>query len=253
VIAVEGLVKRFGPHAAVNDVSFTVGAGELFALLGPNGAGKSTTLACLLGFEVPDAGRALVAGIDVARDPAGARQRIAYIPEQVSLYEQFTAAENVSYFAALASRRRTARETAALLSLAGLETTAHHARTATFSKGMRQKVGIAIALAKEAQALLLDEPTSGLDPSAAHEFAAALGRLRGQGVAVLMATHDLFRTLQDATTIGIMQAGRLVARHAGASLAHGALEQLYLEAVTGDSGPGPPCLSRGECRPDPGA
>jgi ABC-2 type transport system ATP-binding protein len=233
VIAVEHLVKRFGSQIAVNDVSFTVGAGELFALLGPNGAGKSTTLACLLGFAVPDAGRALVCGIDVARDPTSARQRTAYIPEQVSLYEDFTAAENVSYFAALAGRRRTTREAEALLEQAGLQAAAHHARTATFSKGMRQKVGIAIALAKEAQALLLDEPTSGLDPSAAREFALALGELRRRGVAVLMATHDLFRTLQDATTIGIMQAGSLVARHSGASLAPGALEQLYLEAVTG--------------------
>jgi ABC-2 type transport system ATP-binding protein len=233
VIVVERLVKRFGSHTAVDDVSFSVGVGELFALLGPNGAGKSTTLACLLGFEVPDGGRALIDGIDVATDPAAARERIAYIPEQVSLYESFSGTENVAYFAALAGHRTSPTEVGALLERAGLPAEAHSRRAATYSKGMRQKVGIAIALAKRARVLLLDEPTSGLDPSAAHEFALSLGGLREAGVAVLMATHDLFRTLQDATAIGIMRQGRLVAGHEGTALSHAEIERLYLDAVGG--------------------
>jgi ABC-2 type transport system ATP-binding protein len=233
VITVDRIVKRFGTHLAVDDVSFNVAPGELFALLGPNGAGKSTTLACLLGFERPDDGHALIDGIDVAQDAPAARSRVAYIPEQVNLYETFSGVENVAYFAALAGHRYSVPDIVALLSRVGLQAEAHHRRTATYSKGMRQKVGIAIAMAKRARALLLDEPTSGLDPSAAHEFAQALAALRKEGVAVLMATHDLFRTLQDATTVGIMREGRLVAKHRGTSLTHDALERLYLEALGG--------------------
>jgi ABC-2 type transport system ATP-binding protein len=233
MISVDGLVKHFGGHRALDGVSFNVAPGELFALLGPNGAGKSTTLACLLGFERPDQGKALIDGIDVAQDGATARTRVAYIPEQVSLYEAFSGVENVAYFAALAGHRASSRDIASLLSRVGLQAEAHHRRTATYSKGMRQKVGIAIALAKQARALLLDEPTSGLDPGAAHEFAQALATLRGDGVAVLMATHDLFRTLQDATTVGIMCEGRLVVQHRGASLSQEALERTYLEVLGG--------------------
>jgi ABC-2 type transport system ATP-binding protein len=233
MISVDGLVKHFGGHRALDGVSFNVAPGELFALLGPNGAGKSTTLACLLGFERPDQGKALIDGIDVAQDGATARTRVAYIPEQVSLYEAFSGVENVAYFAALAGHRASSRDIASLLSRVGLQAEAHHRRTATYSKGMRQKVGIAIALAKQARALLLDEPTSGLDPGAAHEFAQALTTLRDDGVAVLMATHDLFRTLQDATTVGIMCEGRLVVQHRGASLSQEALERTYLEVLGG--------------------
>lgn len=231
MIAVSHLVKCFGAHVAVDDVSFEVAAGDLFALLGPNGAGKSTTLACLLGFEVPDGGHVTIAGIDVVAEVSRTRRHVAYIPEQVSVYESFSGVENVAYFAALSGHRHEAGAMRELLTRVGLHPDAHDRPTATYSKGMRQKVGIAIALAKRAEVLLLDEPTSGLDPSAAHEFAVALGTLRNQGVAILMATHDLFRTLSDASTIGIMRRGRLVARHRGAGLTHARLERLYLDAI----------------------
>ncbi|BAI96742.1 ABC transporter ATP-binding protein [Sphingobium sp. TA15] len=231
MINIEGLVRRFGAHTAVDQLTLTVAPGELYALLGPNGAGKSTTIACLLGFERPDEGRAVIDGIDVASDPDAARSRTAYIPEQVSLYEAFTGIENVAYFAELAGHPRSREELSALLSEAGLQADAHDRRTGTYSKGMRQKVGIAIAQAKQAQVLLLDEPTSGLDPASAHEFSTALRRLRDRGTAILMATHDLYRTMRDADRVGILVAGRLVEEHKTSDLAEHDLEAMYLRAV----------------------
>ena len=231
MIRVERLVKRYGGRAAVDGVSLAVEPGEVYALLGPNGAGKSTTLACLLGFVVPDAGRALVGAVDVAADPAAARRRLAYVPEQVSLYDDFTGVENLAYLAELAGRRLAPGELRALLAEVGLPPEAHGRRVGGYSKGMRQKVGLAIALAKGAEALLLDEPTSGLDPSASHEFSQALARLRAGGVAVLMATHDLFRAREDAVRIGILAGGRLVAEFAAADVGHDAIERRYLAEV----------------------
>lgn len=231
MIEIDRLTKRFGDRVAIGALSLKVAPGQLYALLGPNGAGKSTTIACLLGFERPDAGRALVNGIDVAAQPDEARRHLAYIPEQVALYESFTGVENVAYFSRLSGHDRSEDDIAALLTSAGLQAEAHRRPTRNYSKGMRQKVGIAIALAKDASALLLDEPTSGLDPAASHEFSVSLGRLRARGTAILMATHDLHRTMQDADTIGILVAGRLVEERNAKTLGHRELEDLYMQHV----------------------
>ena len=233
MLTTDALTKRFpgAPAPAVDNLTLTVAPGELFALLGPNGAGKTTTINCFLGFVAPDSGRALVGGLDVARDPLAARRALAYIPEQVNLYGHFSGVENLAYFSELAGHRYADAELRRLLAEAGLQSAAHDQRTSAYSKGMRQKVGIAIALAKKAEALLLDEPTSGLDPSASHEFSQLLRRLRGQGLAILMATHDLFRAKQDATRVGIMRHGKLAHILAAEELQHTDLEKLYLEAM----------------------
>jgi ABC-2 type transport system ATP-binding protein len=231
MITVESLTKRFNGTVAVDGLSFAVHPGELFALLGPNGAGKTTTINCLLGFLTPEEGRLSVAGIDAVADADGARRQLAYIPEQVSLYGNFSAVENLEYFSRLAGQRYNAAELRALLAATGLEPGVHDTRMSRYSKGMRQKVGIAIALAKQAKALVLDEPTSGLDPSAAHEFGTLLRKLRERGVAILMATHDLFRAQEDASRVGIMRHGRLAQTVAGADLKGANLERLYLEAL----------------------
>jgi ABC-2 type transport system ATP-binding protein len=232
MIIVDNLSKRFNGSLAVSSVSFAVQPGELLALLGPNGAGKTTTINCLLGFVAPDAGRLSIAGADVVADTRRARQNVAYIPEQVSLYGNFSAVENLHYFSELATHRYSATQLREFLLQTGLDRSVHDARISTYSKGMRQKVGIAIALAKQAKALLLDEPTSGLDPSASHEFSQLLRALRERGVAILMATHDLFRAKEDATQIGLMRRGQLARTLSAADFAHTDLEKLYVTTMT---------------------
>ncbi|MDA1273211.1 MAG: ABC transporter ATP-binding protein [Verrucomicrobia bacterium] len=223
------LTKNFNGHAAVSQLNLSVKPGEVFALLGPNGAGKTTTINLLLGFLTPDGGEARVNGVSVAADSIAARRQLAYIPEQVMLYPRFSGVENLDYFSTLGGRRHTRQELLALLKRAGLQAEAADRRVSTYSKGMRQKVGISLALATEAKALLLDEPTSGLDPAASHEFSQLLRKLAGQGVAVLMATHDLFRASEDASRIGILLNGELVGDFATNDIKHVDLEKLYLK------------------------
>ncbi len=233
MISLEALTKTFpGSSApAVNPLPLRVAPGELFALLGPNGAGKSTTLNCLLGFLKPDSGVARLGTLDVAAHGAETKRLLAYIPEQINLYNTFTGLENLAYFSELAGHRYTDAQLRAFLVESGLQTEAHARRVGTYSKGMRQKVGIAIALAKQAKALLLDEPTSGLDPSASHEFSQLLRTLRTRGVAILMATHDLFRAREDATHVGIMRHGQIVHTLTAVEIASTDLEKLYLELM----------------------
>ncbi|MFM1767965.1 MAG: hypothetical protein RJA22_494 [Verrucomicrobiota bacterium] len=223
------LTKKFSTHAALQQLNLKVGPGEIYALLGPNGAGKTTTINLFLGFLQPDAGEARVGDTIVADQPLAARRQIAYIPEQVMLYPRFSGLENLDYFSTLAGRRHPPDELLLLLKKAGLPAEAAGRRVATYSKGMRQKVGIALALATGARALLLDEPTSGLDPEASHEFSQLLRRLAGQGVAILMATHDLFRAREDAARVGILVHGRLIAEYGGADLRRIDLEEAYLK------------------------
>jgi ABC-2 type transport system ATP-binding protein len=225
------LEKRYGDTLALQSLNLTVPAGEIYALLGPNGAGKTTTIHCFLGFVTPDRGSACIGGLDVAAEPLAARRQLAYIPEQVNLYGQFTGLENLAYFAELSGHRYPQARLREFLLEASLAPADHARRVSGYSKGMRQKVGIAIACARQARALLLDEPTSGLDPSASYEFSMLLRRLAGQGVAVLMATHDLFRARQDATRVGLMRHGQLVRELTAAEIAHSDLEKLYLETM----------------------
>ncbi len=231
MLTTENLTKRFNGTTAVDNLTLHVGPGELFALLGPNGAGKTTTINCILGFLTPDSGRAIIDSLDVAREPLETKRRLAYIPEQVNLYGTFSGVENLAYFSELAGHRYSDTDLRRFLTEAGLQAEAHDRRVSGYSKGMRQKVGIAIALAKQAKALLLDEPTSGLDPSASHEFSQLLRQLRERGIAILMATHDLFRAKQDATRVGIMRHGRLAHTLTAAELAHTDLEKLYLKTM----------------------
>jgi ABC-2 type transport system ATP-binding protein len=228
-LAARALTKRYGEVVALNALDLTIAAGEVYCLLGANGAGKSTTINLFLNFVAPTAGEARVCGIDVTRDPLRAKRHLAYIPETVMLYKQLTALENLDYFAGLAAAAPLPSEQLiAHLRDVGLRDEQIHQRVGGFSKGMRQKVGIAIAVAREADVLLLDEPTSGLDPKASNEFSELIGKLRERGAAVLMATHDLFRAKESGTRVGIMKRGMLVAQMATADLGHADLEQLYL-------------------------
>jgi ABC-2 type transport system ATP-binding protein len=225
-----GLSKTYGAHAALTDLNLTVQPGDVFCLLGANGAGKTTAINLFLNFVPPTAGTARVAGVDVVERPLESKRHLAYIPEQVMLYKNLTGVENLEYFSALAGHDNYRREDLiGFLEQAGLAREHADRRIGTYSKGMRQKVGIAIAVAKQAKALLLDEPTSGLDPKAANEFSELVRRLSAQGVAILMATHDLFRAKESGTRVGIMKHGHLVAEMKTADLGHTDLERLYLE------------------------
>ena len=231
LLTAENLTKRFNGVTAVDDLSLTVASSEIFALLGPNGAGKTTTINCFLGFLTPDQGRVSVDGLDVGTHALETKRRLAYIPEQVNLYGHFSGVENLAYFSELAGASHNDAALRQFLSEAGLQTDAHDRRVSAYSKGMRQKVGIAMALAKSAKALILDEPTSGLDPSASHEFSVLLRRFAMRGAAVLMATHDLFRAREVATRVGIVRHGRLVHVLTAAELSHTDLEKVYLETM----------------------
>ncbi|MEZ5287945.1 MAG: ABC transporter ATP-binding protein [Vicinamibacterales bacterium] len=224
------LTKRYADVTALDALTLAVAPGDVFCLLGANGAGKTTTINLFLNFIQPTSGTARVNGLDVTTAPIETKRYLAYIPETVMLYRNLTGVENLEYFAALAGRADlSTAEALAYLSDVGLPAEAAGRRVGTYSKGMRQKVGIAIALAKGARALLLDEPTSGLDPKASNEFSDLIRRLSAEGVATLMATHDLFRAKESGTRVGIMKHGRLVAQHGTDEFGHADLERVYLD------------------------
>jgi ABC-2 type transport system ATP-binding protein len=232
MIRINDLHKRYDERPALRGLNLTVAPGEVYALLGPNGAGKTTTINTLLGFEQPDSGSAMVNGVDVSRDTLRARRQIAYIPEQVQLYPRLSGVENLDYFHRLSDTGYLSGSALrACLLDAGLQEEALNRRVSAYSKGMRQKVGIAIAMARQAPVMLLDEPTSGLDPQAAWEFGQSLHQLAGRGVAILMATHDLFRAREIANRVGILKAGTLIADMDAAALAASDLEQVYLQQI----------------------
>ena len=230
ILQASGLVKHYGEHVALRGLDLEVDAGEVFCLLGANGAGKTTTIQLFLGFIEPTSGSAKIKGLEVRDHALETKRFLAYIPENVMLYPNLTGLENLDYFTTLAGCNDGGpdplRQT---LTRAGLPKEAVDRPVGTYSKGMRQKVGIAMAIARKAQLLLLDEPTSGLDPKASNEFSQLVSALREEGVAVLMATHDLFRSREVGTRIGIMKHGELVARLDTADVSHTDLEQIYLE------------------------
>jgi ABC-2 type transport system ATP-binding protein len=229
MIEANALVMSFGAHKALDRMDLHVPAGEVYALLGANGAGKTTTINLLLGFLRPDQGQIRVAGFDPVTQPGQARAITAYIPEQVALYPSLSGLENLAYFAGLAGHRLADQEGRMLLQRAGLEREATDRRLGSYSKGMRQKVGIAIALAKQAKVLVLDEPMSGLDPQVAGEFCALIRQVADSGSAVLMATHDIFRAREVADRIGILRAGTKRAELRAAELNANELQALYLQ------------------------
>lgn len=230
MLTARNLGKSYGSVVALNNLNLEVQPGEIFCLLGANGAGKTTTINLFLNFTEPTSGHALIGGVDVAQNPIAAKAMTAYIPENVMLYPGLTGLENLEYFTTLAlGRRPPESELLDWLGNSGLSRDAAFKRVSGYSKGMRQKVGIAIATAKNARALLLDEPTSGLDPQAANEFSKLLQQQKNQGVAILMTTHDLFLAKQAGTRVGIMQRGCLVSVLQTADIDHSDLEKIYLE------------------------
>jgi ABC-2 type transport system ATP-binding protein len=233
MISAQQLTKQYGDKIALNSLTLDIAPGEIFCLLGQNGAGKTTTINCFLGFTLPTSGKAFINGLDVAQQPIESKRHLAYLPEVVMLYPNLTGMENLDYFSRLAGFKHEKGELQMCLETAGLSESDFNRRVSTYSKGMRQKVGIAIALAKKAKALFLDEPTSGLDPRASNDFSDLLLRLKNDGVAVLMATHDIFRAKDVATRIGIMKDGSLVniLDNSRDGLHAKEIEEVYLQTI----------------------
>ncbi|MGB5105242.1 MAG: ABC transporter ATP-binding protein [Candidatus Zixiibacteriota bacterium] len=231
------LTKRYEDGIlALDRVSFQVHAGEVFAMLGGNGAGKTTTINIFLNFIEPTDGEARINGIATHVDPLSAKQHIAFVSENVMLYANFTALQNLDFFARLGGKSQyTKNDYRDVLLRVGLAEDAHNKRLKGYSKGMRQKCGIAIAILKDAPAILLDEPTSGLDPKAGHDFIKLLESLRSEGKAILMSTHDIFRAKEVADTVAIMNNGRIIMQRPAAELVGLNLEELYMQYMAGRS------------------
>ncbi|MEA2951544.1 MAG: type transport system ATP-binding protein [Alphaproteobacteria bacterium] len=211
VIETRGLTKRYGATTVVDGVSFNVAAGEIFGLLGPNGAGKTTTILMLLGLSEISDGHARVLGNDPVRQPLAVKRGVGYLPDAVGFYDHLTAADNLHYTARLMGITPADRKPriAASLARVGLKDVADK-RVATFSRGMRQRLGLAEIVMKQARIAILDEPTSGLDPQATAELLALIRELKAEGMSVLLSSHLLDRVQSVCDRVALFRDGRIV-------------------------------------------
>lgn len=211
IIELVDLTKKYGSFTAVDHISLTVRKGEIFGLLGPNGAGKSTTILMMLGLTEPTEGSASVCGIDPSRHPIEVKQQVGYLPEDVGFYDDRSGLENLTYTALLncipeAEAKKKGLE---LIKRVGLEG-AGDKKTGKYSKGMRQRLGLADVLIKSPQLIILDEPTAGIDPQGVRDFLELITELRKeQGLTVLFSSHNLHQVQQVCDRIGIFVEGKL--------------------------------------------
>jgi ABC-2 type transport system ATP-binding protein len=213
IIELRGLTRRYGRFKAVDNLDLTVTKGEVFGLLGPNGAGKSTTILMILGLTEPDAGTIRVCGLDPASDPVGVKRKIGYLPEEVGFYDDMTGLENLVYTARLNGLSlREAREKAdILMNRVGLADEKNK-KTGKYSRGMRQRLGLADILIKDPEIIILDEPTLGIDPAGVREFVDLIVELsREHKVTVLLSSHHLHQVQQVCDRVGLFVSGRLLA------------------------------------------
>ena len=225
------LTKRYEDgQLALDNLNLDIKDGEIFFLLGANGAGKTTTINLFLNFIDPTSGKMLINGVDVMENPLETKRHVSYVSENVMLYGNFTARQNLDFFAKLGGKNNLSKQDYHnVMRNVGLQEEAFEKKLKTFSKGMRQKVGLAIAIIKDAPNILLDEPTSGLDPKSAAELVQLLLQLRSQGKSILMCTHDIFRAKAVADRVGIMKEGRLVMLRTREEFLQDDLERIYLD------------------------
>jgi ABC-2 type transport system ATP-binding protein len=213
IIETVELTKRYGRQVAVDRLTLDVEPGEIFGFLGPNGAGKTTTILMLLGLSEPTAGTARVCGLDPTRDPVGVKRLVGYLPENVGFYDDMTGAQNLQYVAQLNGLREpeARRRIEAALEQVGLAAEAGK-RVGAYSRGMRQRLGIAEVLIKEPRVVFLDEPTLGLDPDGTQRMLEMIQALsREKGITVFFSSHLLDQVQRISDRVGIMLKGRLVA------------------------------------------
>ena len=239
VITARGLTKRYRRATVVDGIDFDVAKGEIFGLLGPNGAGKTTTILMMLGLTDVTAGEVRVLGYDPVRQPLAVKRRVGYLPDSVGFYDYLTAAENLAYSARLmgfAPAERTHRITDAL-SRVQLHDVANKP-VRTFSRGMRQRLGLAEIVMKGAEIAILDEPTSGLDPQATVDFLALIERLKHEGVTVLLSSHLLDQVQRVCDRVALFQIGRIVLQGTVPELAKEVLGAGFVVEVDAVAPPG---------------
>jgi ABC-2 type transport system ATP-binding protein len=231
ILKADDLSKRYEDGVlALDHLNLEVRPGEVYCLLGANGAGKTTTINLFLNFIPPTTGTCFINGTDVTKDPLEAKKHVAFVSENVMLYGNFTARQNLDFFAKLGGRTGLAKnDYYQVMRRVSLQEKAFDQRVKNFSKGMRQKLGISIAIIKNAPAILLDEPTSGLDPKAATEFLEIMAELKTEGKAILMSTHDIFRAKEIGDRVGIMKEGRLVMERTRQELEYEDLVKIYID------------------------
>jgi ABC-2 type transport system ATP-binding protein len=230
------LTKRYEDGIlALDHLNLEIKRGQIYCLLGANGAGKTTAVNLFLNFIEPTSGSAMINGYDCTKEPLEAKKYVAYVPESVMLYGNSSARQNLDFFARLTGKKSLKREDYHMvMRQVGLPEWSFEKQVKTYSKGMRQKLGIAIAILKEAPALVLDEPTSGLDPKAASDFIELLFRLKSEAKTILMSTHDIFRAKEIADTVGIMKEGVLISEKTKEDIECDDLEKWYLKLMQVD-------------------
>jgi ABC-2 type transport system ATP-binding protein len=239
VIEARGLTKRYGTATAVDGVNFAVAPGEIFGLLGPNGAGKTTTILMLLGLSDISSGEARVFGHDPMREPLAVKRLVGYLPDTVGFYDNMTAADNLHYTARLMGMRAAERreKIAAALTRVGLADVAEK-KVGTFSRGMRQRLGLAEIVMKDARIAILDEPTNGLDPQASIELLALIRSLKEHGVSVLLSSHLLDRVQSVCDRVALFNAGKIALMGSVAELGRHVLGGGYAVEVEAESSDG---------------
>lgn len=214
IIELKRLTKRYGDFKAVNELDLTVNKGEIFGLLGPNGAGKTTTILMMMGLTEPSSGTAHVCGFNATKDPLSVKRLVGYMPDSVGFYDPMTALENLMYVGELNGISRSEVEERAIttMEMVGLSGDTIHKKTAAYSRGMKQRLGLAEVLIKDPEVIILDEPTLGIDPSGVKEFLTLIVRLsREKGLTVLLSSHHLHQVQQVCDRVGIFVKGALQA------------------------------------------
>src|SRR5690606_30951892 len=235
IIELEGLTKNYGSVKAVDNLSLNIKRGEIFGLLGPNGAGKTTTILMMLGLSEPSAGKALVCGVDATKNPIVVKRKVGYMPDSLGFYGTMTALENLMYIGRLNGIDEAEVEERAkqILGLVGLKKEIHK-KTAAYSRGMKQRLGLAEVLIREPEVIILDEPTLGIDPSGIREFLSLIRQLsRQQGLTVLLSSHHLHQVQQVCDRVGIFVEGKLLVKGNIETLARALFdEQSYVISVS---------------------
>lgn len=210
VIKTQGLSKHYGPTVAVDSLDLSVQRGEVFGLLGPNGSGKTTTILMLLGLTEPTSGSVRVMGLDPARQPLSVKAQVGYMPDEVGFYDELSARANLAYIARLndLSRDEAGRRIDDALARMGLSEVADQPAK-TFSRGMRQRLGVADVLLKQPQLIIMDEPTQGLDPEGARAFLHTIKGLQKEGITILLSSHLLYQVQAMCERVGLFRHGRL--------------------------------------------
>jgi len=217
---------------AVDNLSLTVNKGEIYCLFGSNGAGKTTSIDMLLGFLHPTSGKIIVNGLESEKELDGVKHFLSYLSENVRLYGDFTGYQNLSFFSKLRTGRALSKsEAASYLNKVGLHENCLSEKISSFSKGMRQKLGLAICISQNTEVLVLDEPMSGLDPKAANELTETLCKLKDENKTIFMSTHDIFRAKRFASKVAIMSDGKKIKELDSSEFSNIDFESIYLDSV----------------------